>query len=192
MTRPPLPTLNGKGTGPAIDRLDADAVRRVFDQKDPQTGRIPTSKLPKGWGYRTDKSVHDEKGYPVSDPNIDRSKPSVAEDPYQRPGLNGSTRDEIWANADRDDNGDVKDPLTDEVIEEGSNWQAGHEYGYEFRKHRAVAEELGIERQEFVDDYNNPEHYRPETKATNESHKGEAPDHINHWYDYYKNKRSGG
>lgn len=32
-------------------------------------------------------------------------------------------------------------------------------------------------------EYNDVTHYRPETKATNQSHDLEAPDHVDHWAD---------
>ncbi|KNH21016.1 type IV secretion protein Rhs [Priestia megaterium] len=52
-------------------------------------------------------------------------------------------------------------------------WDMGHKPGYEFRKHQKSAQERGISRKQFLDEHNNPDHYRPELPSTNRSHKGE-------------------
>ncbi len=41
-------------------------------------------------------------------------------------------------------------------------WDKGHKPGYEFRKHQLSSMERGITRKEFLDEHNNPDHYRPE------------------------------
>ena len=38
------------------------------------------------------------------------------------------------------------------------------------RKHRASARERGITRKQFLDEHNNPSHYRPELPSSNRSH----------------------
>ena len=46
----------------------------------------------------------------------------------------------------------------------------GHKPGYEFRKHRASAQERGIDRKQFLDEHNDSSHYRPELPSSNRSH----------------------
>ena len=52
-------------------------------------------------------------------------------------------------------------------------WDMGHRPGHEFRKHSQSAEERGISRSDFLDEHNNPDHYRPELPESNRSHRGE-------------------
>ncbi|WHX51486.1 GH-E family nuclease [Paenibacillus woosongensis] len=49
----------------------------------------------------------------------------------------------------------------------------GHKPGFEFRKHRKSAQERGISRKQFLDEHNNPDHFRPEKPSSNRSHKDE-------------------
>lgn len=92
---------------------------------------------------------------------------------YKRPsGFRKGVRDKVWDNA-KDANGEVKDPLTGNVLNKDEPWDMGHKSGYEFRKHQKSAQERGITRKEFLDEHNNPDHYRPESPSANRSHKGE-------------------
>ncbi|AZI57424.1 hypothetical protein EH165_03870 [Nakamurella antarctica] len=96
---------------------------------------------------------------------------------YKRPtSFRKDVRSTVWENA-RDVNGVVYD-RTGVVIHPGDPWQMGHEYGFEFRKHRASSEVRGIPRTQFLDEHNNPTHYRPELPASNANHEGEAPDDV--------------
>ncbi len=52
-------------------------------------------------------------------------------------------------------------------------WDMGHKPGYEFRKHQQSARERDISRKQFRDEYNNPEHFRPELPSSNRRHCGE-------------------
>ena len=52
-------------------------------------------------------------------------------------------------------------------------WDMGHKPGYEFRKHKTSAQERNIERKQFLNEYNNPNHYRPELPSSNRGHFGE-------------------
>jgi predicted ribonuclease toxin of YeeF-YezG toxin-antitoxin module len=52
-------------------------------------------------------------------------------------------------------------------------WDMGHKPGYEFRKHQASARERGIPRDQFLDEHNDPSHYRPELPSSNRGHDGE-------------------
>lgn len=92
---------------------------------------------------------------------------------YDRPsGFRKGVRDKAWDNA-KNANGDVIDPITKRVMDKSEPWDMGHKPGYEFRKHQQSAENRGISRKQFLDEYNNPEHYRPELPSSNRSHKGE-------------------
>ena len=109
-------------------------------------------------------------GQIASSKNKASLKPKVS---YERPsGFRKGVRDKVWENA-KNSNGDVIDPVTNRVMNKSEPWDMGHKPGYEFRKHKQSAENRGISRKEFLDEYNNPEHYRPELPSSNRSHKGE-------------------
>lgn len=92
---------------------------------------------------------------------------------YSRPsGFRKGVRDKVWDNAKEAD-GLVKDPLTGKTMKKSDPWDMGHKPGYEFRKHQVSAQERGISRGNFLDEYNNPDHYRPELPSSNRSHRGE-------------------
>ena len=114
-----------------------------------------------------------------------KKRKSVADDPYQRPKVNKKTKEKIWENAEKSSpDGKVRDPLTGKVMDKDKPWDAGHLPGHEFRKHRAAAEQYGTDtypREDFVRDYNNPDHFQPELPSSNQSHAGEAADDVNEW-----------
>ena len=60
----------------------------------------------------------------------------------------------------------------------------GHLPGWEFRKHQASAILRRITRQQYLGEYNDAGHYRPETVSTNRGHQLEVDDSINFWDDY--------
>ena len=92
---------------------------------------------------------------------------------YSRPGhWRSGMRDEVWENA-KDKHGRVRDPNTGRYMSKDQPWDMGHKPGYEFRKHQKSAEERGIDRKQFLDEYFKTEHYRPELPESNRSHKGE-------------------
>jgi HNH/ENDO VII superfamily nuclease with conserved GHE residues len=103
---------------------------------------------------------------------------------YRRPNFRPGVREAVYeqARADSSD-GIVRNPGSEEEIPYDSNWQMGHRRGWEFRKHRASAARRHLTREQFVDEYNDPTHYRPETPETNQGHSEEAPAHIDHWYE---------
>ncbi|MFY1672755.1 HNH/ENDO VII family nuclease [Plantactinospora sp. WMMB334] len=99
---------------------------------------------------------------------VDRMK----RDPYRRPkNYRRGVRDKVWAAAKGAD-GRVRDPLTGRVLNR-SRWDMGHKPGYEFRKHQASARLRRISRKQFLDEYNNPAHYRPELPSSNRGRAGE-------------------
>ena len=92
---------------------------------------------------------------------------------YSRPtGFREGVRDKVWENA-KDEHGRVRDPVTGQFMSKDKPWDMGHKPGYEFRKHQESARERGISLEKFLDEYNNPDHYRPELPGSNRSHKGE-------------------
>ena len=92
---------------------------------------------------------------------------------YDRPShFRKGVRDKVWESAKNED-GNVIDPVSKKVMKKTDKWDMGHKPGYEFRKHQESARKRKISRKQFLDEYNNPEHYRPELPKSNRSHKGE-------------------
>jgi len=97
-----------------------------------------------------------------------------AGDSYQRPsGHRNGIRDEVWEN-NKGTDGIVRDPVTGRPMDSNQPWDMGHRPGYEFRKHQASAAERGITRKQFLNEHNNPSHYRPELPGSNRSRIGES------------------
>lgn len=89
---------------------------------------------------------------------------------YERPGdFHAGVRDQVWQNALKEGRGKVLSPSGTE-IKPGDPWVMGHKPKYEFWKHQRSAAERGISREQFIKEYNDASHYRPETKKDNESH----------------------
>lgn len=96
-----------------------------------------------------------------------------AGDAYSRPShYRKGVREKVFEDAKGDD-GIVRNPETGQPIDPNKPWDMGHKPGYEFRKHQESARTRGITRQQFLDEYNNPNHYRPELPSYNRSHVGE-------------------
>lgn len=91
---------------------------------------------------------------------------------YSRPKFKPGMRDVVWENA-KDTHGRVRDPVTGRYMSKDKPWDMGHKPGYEFAKHKESAEKRGISREQFIKEYNNPDHYRPELPSSNRSHRGE-------------------
>lgn len=97
----------------------------------------------------------------------------INKDDYTRPShWRVGMRDEVWDSA-KDEYGRVRDPVTGRYMSKNQAWDMGHKPGYEFYKHQKSAENRGITRQQFLNEYYNPEHYRPELPSSNRNHKGE-------------------
>ena len=93
---------------------------------------------------------------------------------YNRPtGFRSGVREQTWNNAVEPSTGQVRDPVTGQFMSKENPWDMGHREGYEFRKHAADAADRGISRKQFLDEHNNPLHYRPELPSSNRSHQGE-------------------
>ncbi|MEV3938322.1 hypothetical protein AB0K52_20390 [Glycomyces sp. NPDC049804] len=70
--RQPLP--RDEDGRPIIERdennkHDPDDLRELYEDRDPETGRIPEDKLPEKWGYDSNGTLHDENGWKVAHPD---------------------------------------------------------------------------------------------------------------------------
>lgn len=65
------------------------------------------------------------------------------------------------------------DSVTGREIHKDEPWDMGHLEGHEFWKHQIDAQNRGISRKQFLDEYNDPSIYRPELPSSNRSHVGE-------------------
>ena len=131
------------------------------------------------------KNIKPEKGMSVKEADkfwdsefkkvteVNNGENNIEEVKDARPsGFREGVRYEVWDNA-KDQYGRVRDPVTGRYMSKDQPWDMGHKPGYEFRKHQESAAERGISREQFIDEYNNPDHYRPELPSSNRSHKGE-------------------
>lgn len=92
---------------------------------------------------------------------------------YRRPSsFRAGVRDEVWETA-KDGQGVVRDPLTGRVMDPDEPWDMGHRPGFEHWKHEISAADRGISRSEFLDEFNDPSHFRPELPSSNRSHQAE-------------------
>lgn len=91
---------------------------------------------------------------------------------YRRGKFRKGVREEVWENAKQSD-GVVRDPVTNAVMNKREPWDMGHKPGHEHWKHVRSAEERGLTRKEFLDEFNQASHYRPELPSSNRSHAGE-------------------
>lgn len=101
---------------------------------------------------------------------------------YDRPsGWRSGQRDTVWGDASNNSpDGQVRDPETNQVMNPDEPWVMGHEPGYEFRHHQRSAQERGLTREEFLEEYyGNLDHIRPELPSTSSGHRHELP-----WEDY--------
>lgn len=79
-----------------------------------------------------------------------------------------------WAQAVKEsDDGLVRDPETGDVLDKNEPWVMGHAPEHEFRHHQRNAQERGISREEFLDEYYNDTKLRPESSGTSASGKHE-------------------
>lgn len=91
---------------------------------------------------------------------------------YKRGKFRKGVRDKAW-DAAKGKDGKVRDPVTKKTMKKDEPWDMGHKPGYEHRKHVKSAAERDIDRKQFLDEYNDPSHYRPELPRSNRSHQGE-------------------
>ena len=138
----------------------------------------------RGLGCGEDETPHEPEQEATPPEQEQSAKPQTPPAPsppappvsYERPsGFRAGVRDEVWNRAIEPSTGRVRDPLTGRFMGKNQPWHMGHLPGYEFRKHKASAEQRGISRGQFLDEHNDPSHYRPELPSSNECHLGEEP-----------------
>lgn len=108
-------------------------------------------------------------------PKTPSDKPSTwSKFKYRRGTFRKGVRESVWEKAKTDSpDGIVRDPVTESLMNKAEPWDMGHKPGYEHWKHVKSAEERGLTRKEFLDEFNKPGHYRPELPSSNRSHAGE-------------------
>ncbi|MCD0501562.1 HNH/ENDO VII family nuclease, partial [Bordetella petrii] len=93
---------------------------------------------------------------------------------YKRGKFRKGVRDKVWdKEAAKSKDGVVRDPVTGRRMNKDEPWDMGHRPGMEHRKHVQSASRRNIDRKQFLDEYNDPSHYRPELPKSNRSHRGE-------------------
>ncbi|MGW8482220.1 GH-E family nuclease [Microbacterium sp. NPDC055903] len=135
-----------------------DVVKKVKgqDRFDDPTG----SSTP---GSGQDGPLRDDRGRFA--PNPDSTRDST----YDRPsGWRAGMRDRVWDDAMGRD-GIVRDPVSGDPLNKNEPWIMGHAPGYEFRHHQRSAQERGITREQFLEEYYTMMQYRPESPHTSSS-----------------------
>ncbi|WP_175844607.1 PAAR-like domain-containing protein [Burkholderia arboris] len=102
-------------------------------------------------------------------------KVEPSKDPrYKRGKFRKGVREKAWEDAKKKSpDGKVRDPVTEKEMNPDDPWDMGHKPGLEHRKHVISAAERDLTRKQFLDEYNDPNHYRPELPSSNRSHVGE-------------------
>lgn len=102
-------------------------------------------------------------------------KVEPSKDPrYKRGKFRRGVRENAWEDAKKNSqDGKVRDPVTGKEMNPDNPWDMGHKPGLEHRKHVISAAERDLTRKQFLDEYNDPSHYRPELPSSNRSHVGE-------------------
>jgi RHS repeat-associated protein len=121
-----------------------------------------------------------EKGATEVDRGVTEAQRAEGPVSYVRPSeFRSGVRDTVWENAREPTTGQVRDPLTGRFMSKNEPWDMGHRPGFELPKHQASAAERGIPRSQFLNEHNDPTHYRPELPMSNQGHRGEAPSGVN-------------
>lgn len=148
------------------DIISEDEVSDAFDENKENTDDFVSEKV-ENHDYCDNNSNIENKEVIGNNSENDAGK-------YDRPtSYREGVRDQVWENAE-DEHGRVRDPVTGKYMSKEQPWDMGHKPGYEFSKHQESAKERQISRKEFLDEHNNPDHYRPELPSSNRSHKGES------------------
>lgn len=108
-------------------------------------------------------------------PKTASDKPSTwSSTKYNRGKFRKNVRRTVWDEAqNKSHDGVVRDPLLQKPMKFEEPWDMGHKPGFEHWKHVRSAEARGISRKQFLDEYNDVKHYRPELPSSNRGHKGE-------------------
>ncbi|MGN8025876.1 HNH/ENDO VII family nuclease, partial [Microbacterium sp. 22242] len=145
----------------------------------------------KRFGDTADRLLHGGKDVPKRPDGtapyvVDKSKWDTSR-PYQsgRPSYRKGVVEDVWAAAEKRAwetppyDGKVRDPLTNEVItwKPGESrkdvWDMGHIPGAKYEYMHDFYMRGGMTKEEFLDWYNNPNHYVPELPSSNRSHRNE-------------------
>ena len=142
-----------------------------------RAGRLATRSGKSGKAGSGPKSGAAGKGKPSSRAGSSgkpgkSGKADKADPRYRRGKFRKGVRDKAW-DAAKGKDGKVRDPVSKKVMKKDEPWDMGHKPGYEHRKHVKSATERNIDRKQFLDEYNEPSHYRPELPRSNRSHQGE-------------------
>src|SRR5262249_55804372 len=101
----------------------------------------------------------------------------ITDQTYSRPGgtdYRKGMREQVWEAAVRaSPDRIVRDPVTGKPLKFDEPWDMGHKRGYEFWKLQQSAAARKLTRQQFLDEYQNPDHFRPELPNSNQGHYGE-------------------
>lgn len=148
------------------DIISTDEVSEAFNEKNENSDNLVSEKV-ENYEYSRDNSFIENREIFGNNRENDAGK-------YDRPtNYREGIRDQVWENA-KDEHGRVRDPITGKYMSKDQPWDMGHKPGYEFSKHQESAKERQISRKQFLDEHNNPDHYRPELPSSNRSHKGES------------------
>ncbi|MDP3549726.1 MAG: HNH/ENDO VII family nuclease [Novosphingobium sp.] len=157
------------------------AAKKVVQHAAKKAATAAIKKVGKQAATKTAKSI---AKCPKAKATIPKPKPASKPAPkparkvpktYDRPsGFRKGVRDKAW-DAAKGKDGKVRDPKTKQPMKKTDEWDMGHKPGYEFKKHQQDAMKRGIKRKQFLDEHNNPKHYRPELPSTNRGHSLEAP-----------------
>jgi len=142
-----------------------------------KTGRLATRSGKSGKAGGTPKSAASPKPGPArpagqGGKSGGPGKRNPADPRYQRGKFRKGVRDKAW-DAAKGKDGKVRDPVSKKVMKKDEPWDMGHKPGYEHRKHVKSATERNIDRKQFLDEYNEPSHYRPELPRSNRGHQDE-------------------
>jgi hypothetical protein len=93
---------------------------------------------------------------------------------YSRAKFRKGVKAKAWENAKAESlDGVVRDPVSNAEMKPDAPWDMGHKPGYENWKAQQWAADQGLTREEWIDHYNDPSHYRPELPLSNSTHAGE-------------------
>lgn len=164
MGRKKIPTRSAGRIGKEIGDLIGyvPTKRRKFDVDAAPSGRGGRSQTGDSGGAHPGGGTSSSTGGTAPKPN------------YGRPSkFRKGVRDTVWTGAVEPKTGRVRDPVTGQFMSRKKAWDMGHRPGKEHRKHAADAERRGIPRDEYLNEHNDPNRYRPELPSSNRSHKGE-------------------
>ena len=162
------------GESAEFQRIRRDLYGEASEQSGRKVSREFSKETREQAGERARSEFSGKVGREIKPRKLTRKEKKL----YKRPsGYRKGMRDQVWEIAKNDD-GVVLDPLTNKVIDKSEAWDMGHKPGYEFWKHQQSAAERGISRKQFLDEYHNVDHFRPELLISNRSHKGEIGSNL--------------